>query len=85
MFERFYRFRQPLGDGVSGGGSGLGLAIVAAIVAGHGGRVGVAPTPGGGATFVVSLPLTHVADTTPEEPRRPASIDDHGFTADSQR
>jgi hypothetical protein len=34
----------------------LGLAIVAAIVARHQGQVGVARTPGGGATFVVRLP-----------------------------
>ena len=42
-----------------GGGSGLGLAIVAAIVAAHHGRVGVAQTPGGGATFVVDLPTAN--------------------------
>ena len=48
--------RRPLARGRSGGGgNGLGLAIVAAIVSQHHGRVGVAPTPGGGATFVVDL------------------------------
>ncbi len=52
VFERFYRADPSRGRG-SGGGTGLGLAIVAAIVAGHRGRVGVAETPGGGATFVV--------------------------------
>ncbi|NHA67939.1 sensor histidine kinase [Phycicoccus flavus] len=51
VFERF--FRADPSRGRSSGGSGLGLAIVAAIVAAHGGRVGVARTPGGGATFVV--------------------------------
>ena len=54
VFERFYRADK--GRSREKGGSGLGLAIVAAIVAGHEGRVGVAPTPGGGATFVVELP-----------------------------
>jgi two-component system OmpR family sensor kinase len=55
VFERFYRADPARGRG-TGGGSGLGLAIVAAIVAQHHGRVGVAQTPGGGATFVVRLP-----------------------------
>ena len=39
------------------GGSGLGLAIVATIVAAHGGKVRHEPTPGGGATVVVRLPV----------------------------
>ncbi|MGL5908484.1 MAG: sensor histidine kinase [Phycicoccus sp.] len=55
VFERFFR-ADPARGRSTGGGSGLGLAIVAAIVASHAGRVGVAPTPGGGATFVVRLP-----------------------------
>ena len=55
VFERFYRADPSRGRG-NGGGNGLGLAIVAAIVSAHGGRVGVAMTPGGGATFVVDLP-----------------------------
>ena len=55
VFERFYRADPSRGRG-NGGGNGLGLAIVAAIVSAHGGRVGVAATPGGGATFVVDLP-----------------------------
>jgi two-component system OmpR family sensor kinase len=55
VFERFYR-ADPARGRTGGGGSGLGLAIVAAIVSQHHGRVGVAPTPGGGATFVVRLP-----------------------------
>ncbi len=51
VFERFFRADPSRGRG--SGGSGLGLAIVAAIVSAHRGRVGVARTPGGGATFVV--------------------------------
>ncbi len=54
VFERFYR--SDFARSRESGGSGLGLAIVAAIVAGHDGRVGVAHTPEGGATFVVELP-----------------------------
>ncbi|HET7304785.1 MAG TPA: HAMP domain-containing sensor histidine kinase [Segeticoccus sp.] len=55
VFERFYRADPSRARG-GGGGTGLGLAIVAAIVGSHGGHVGLAPTPGGGATFVVALP-----------------------------
>ena len=55
VFERFYRIDASRQRG-KGGGSGLGLSIVAAVVAAHGGEVGVAQTPSGGATFRVSLP-----------------------------
>ncbi|MEP6797338.1 MAG: HAMP domain-containing sensor histidine kinase, partial [Lapillicoccus sp.] len=56
VFERFYRTDPSRSRAQGAGGSGLGLAIVAAIVAAHHGKVGVAETPGGGATFVVELP-----------------------------
>jgi two-component system, OmpR family, sensor kinase len=55
VFERFYRADQARGRKT--GGTGLGLAIVAALVAAHGGTVGVEKTPGGGATFQITLPL----------------------------
>jgi two-component system OmpR family sensor kinase len=57
VFERFYRADPSRGRG--SGGNGLGLAIVAAIVAAQGGKVGVAETPGGGATFIVQLPTAN--------------------------
>jgi two-component system, OmpR family, sensor kinase len=62
VFERFYR-ADPSRVRGNGGGNGLGLAIVAAIVNAHHGQVGVATTPGGGATFVVELPT---ANSQPE-------------------
>ena len=55
MFERFYR--ADAGRSGDQGGSGLGLSIAAAVVQAHGGRIWVAPTPGGGATFRISLPV----------------------------
>ena len=59
LFERFWRARaeeQPAADGERRG-SGLGLAIVAGIVRAHGGSVRASNAAGGGASFVVSLPL----------------------------
>ncbi len=63
VFERFYR-----GDPSrvrNTGGTGLGLAIVAAIAEAHGGRAEYEPTPGGGATFRVRLPLAVPAAAPP--------------------
>jgi two-component system OmpR family sensor kinase len=63
LFERFWRRgAEPAeGNGQAGGperrGAGLGLAIVAGIVAAHGGSVRAANGAGGGASFVVRLPL----------------------------
>jgi signal transduction histidine kinase len=47
-------------------GSGLGLSISRTIVESYGGVISVASTPGRGATFTISLPLAHTADTAPE-------------------
>ena len=54
VFEPFYR-SDPSRDRATGG-IGLGLAIASAIAKAHGGRVEVAETPGGGATFRVLIP-----------------------------
>ena len=54
VFERFYRADNSRNRDT--GGSGLGLAIVSTIVQHHGGNVIAVETPGGGATFRVTLP-----------------------------
>jgi two-component system OmpR family sensor kinase len=54
LFERFWRSEGGRERGR--GGAGLGLAIVAAIVDAHDGEVRAGNAPGGGATFVVTLP-----------------------------
>lgn len=64
IFERFYRADSSRSRG-AGGGSGLGLAIVAAIVGAHAGTARVFPTPGGGATFEVRLPLRKSSQASP--------------------
>jgi signal transduction histidine kinase len=43
-------------------GTGLGLSISQQIAARHGGAIRVEDTPGGGATFIVSLPLKREGD-----------------------
>jgi two-component system OmpR family sensor kinase len=55
VFERFYRADPSRSRGT--GGNGLGLAIAAAIVSTHHGRIGVGRTNGGGATFLLELPV----------------------------
>ncbi|MEU7469653.1 ATP-binding protein [Streptomyces sp. NPDC044984] len=53
IFERFRRGTSR--RGARGSGAGLGLSIVKAIAEGHGGRVRLDDTEGGGATFVLTL------------------------------
>ncbi|HJQ75282.1 MAG TPA: HAMP domain-containing sensor histidine kinase [Gaiellaceae bacterium] len=55
VFERFYRADSSRTR--ASGGAGLGLSIVSAVVEAHGGTVETRPTPGGGATFAIALPL----------------------------
>ncbi|MCU1394008.1 MAG: histidine kinase [Ilumatobacteraceae bacterium] len=55
VFERFVR--ADASRSRDRGGSGLGLSIVHAIVMAHRGTVRIDPTPGGGATVTITLPL----------------------------
>ncbi len=51
IFEPFYTTREV------GKGKGMGLTVAYDIVTSHGGTIDVEDTPGGGATFVVKLPI----------------------------
>jgi signal transduction histidine kinase len=56
IFDRFYR-----GDPSrkrTGGEAGLGLAITRALVEANGGSIAAESPPGGGASFVIRLPLS---------------------------
>ncbi len=55
IFERFFRASNV--QGITDTGLGLGLYICHRVVEHHGGRIWHEPTPGGGSTFVVALPL----------------------------
>jgi signal transduction histidine kinase len=52
LFERFYRGKASVGDGL-----GLGLYIVRLLVEAHGGRIRAESGPGAGSTFTFTLPL----------------------------
>jgi two-component system sensor histidine kinase KdpD len=65
IFDQFYRLK---GGGKRPEGTGMGLAICRGIVQAHGGNLRVETTPGGGATFVLSLPAV-----LQDAPRRQAA------------
>ncbi|MEM8929793.1 MAG: HAMP domain-containing sensor histidine kinase [Acidobacteriota bacterium] len=59
LFEPFVRGRELAASAVPG--SGLGLALVRQWTEAQDGRVDVAPTAGGGATFTVTLPMAETS------------------------
>jgi two-component system OmpR family sensor kinase len=81
VFEPFFRLDTSRDRAT--GGAGLGLSIVAAIAQAHDGRVEVVETPGGGATFVVRLPIAagDKAAASPPDEAEPAERDAAGDRA----
>jgi two-component system OmpR family sensor kinase len=75
MRERvFERFTRAGGDGERRRGSGLGLAIVRAVVDAHGGSVALLDAEGGGARFVVTLPVAGAEAPEPLAPVRERAL-----------
>jgi signal transduction histidine kinase len=71
IFERFYRASNV--RSVTDTGLGMGLYICRRVIEAHHGRIWYEPTPGGGSTFRVMIPLSGGASDTPEpdEPETP--------------
>jgi two-component system sensor histidine kinase KdpD len=62
VFDRFYRLGRDRGRA---GGTGLGLSIVRGLIEANGGRVWAEATPGGGATFRLTVPLGEAVPARP--------------------
>ncbi|MDQ2674570.1 MAG: ATP-binding protein [Chloroflexota bacterium] len=60
IFERFYRASNV--RSVTDTGLGMGLYICRRVVEAHNGRIWHEPTPGGGSTFRVTIPLSGTTD-----------------------
>ena len=63
IFDMFEQLDTPeRGKGSDDAGTGVGLAICRKIVERHGGTIRAASTPGQGAEFTITLPLSQVSD-----------------------
>lgn len=62
IFEPFFTTRAATG------GTGVGLALCVGIIENHDGKIKVEDTTGGGATFVVTLPIATAATTSSVAP-----------------
>ena len=68
LFDPFYSTK------AAGAGTGLGLTVVQSVAAGHGGRVEICQTPGGGSTFQLLLPIrANHATPAADKPATPVS------------
>lgn len=78
IFERF--FRADPSRARDSGGAGLGLSIVASIAGAHRGRAYLDPDGGGGANFIVEIPLASIPEpqdvVVSPESGAPARVDD---------
>jgi PAS domain S-box-containing protein len=74
----FERFHQVAGEGaLQKQGTGLGLAICKLIIEAHGGAIGVESSPGNGATFWFTVPLSTSLSTTGDVESSPAKVAKH--------
>ena len=65
LFMPFVTTKEP------GAGTGLGLSVSFGIIANHGGTLRHEPGPGGGATFVIELPVGVDEDAVADRPGAP--------------
>jgi two-component system sensor histidine kinase KdpD len=65
VFDQFYRLKV---GGKRPEGTGMGLAICRGIARAHGGTIWVETTPGGGSTFVLTLPTASSPQAIPSKP-----------------
>jgi PAS domain S-box-containing protein len=61
VFEPFFTTKGPQG------GTGVGLSLCLNIIESHGGHVQLEDTPGGGATFLITLPTIEFAEEAKDE------------------
>lgn len=74
IFDRFYQV-----DRIHPKGSGIGLSLAKAFVELHGGTISVESALNKGSVFTVTLPVTHVADSTADASK---CIDNQVVTAE---
>lgn len=72
VFERYFRVEGRASGGP--GGMGLGLAIARAVVLAHGGELTAESPRGGGARFVLRLPVPHGVGLVPWTATEPSHV-----------
>ena len=70
VFELFYRVNDQSARATRG--VGIGLALARQLVAQLGGTITVGDTPGGGASFRVTIPLVEEPSSPSQSPLTPA-------------
>jgi len=68
VFEPFFTTKSGKG------GTGVGLSLCLNIVVSHDGQMSLEDTPGGGATFLISLPMTKATEVANDTAPQPADV-----------